>query len=71
MDKPFVGVDRDASLRAWEVSIGVDGSTCDLFQIWFYDDGRTELKRWTYEEFINQTAEAITDAIVEAAPRLK
>ena len=67
MTKPFANVERDTSVKAWEVSVGVDGSAHDLFQIWFYDDGRTELKRWTAEEFINDMAEAIGDAIKEAA----
>src|SRR3990167_7494148 len=65
--KPFADVERDASMKAWEVSIGADGSTHDIFRIWFYDDGRTELKRWTAEEFINDGVEAIVAAIKEAA----
>ena len=39
-------------------------------QIFFYDDGHTELRRWTAEEFINDMAEEIVEAIKEAAPRL-
>ena len=70
LDKPFTNVERDPSIKAWEVSVCIDGSDCDLFQIFFYDDGHTELKRWTAEGFINDTAEAIGEAIKEAAPRL-
>jgi len=70
LDKPFTNVERDPSIKAWEVSVGIDGSDCDLFQIFFYDDGHTELKRWTAEEFINDMVEDIVDAIKEAAPRL-
>ena len=70
MDKPFANAERDTSIKAWEVSIGIDGSDCDVFQIFFYDDGHTELKRWTAQEFINDMAGAVYDAIEEAAPRL-
>ena len=50
MKRPFANVERDASIKAWEVSVGVDDSEYDALQIFFFDDGRTELKRWTAAE---------------------
>lgn len=71
MKKPFTNTERDASIKAWEVSIGIDGSEHDVFQIFFFDDGRTELKRWTAAEMREMLANGLYGAIVEGAERLK
>ena len=71
MAQPFTNIERDTSLRAWEVSIGVDDSEHDAFQIWFFDDGRTEFKRYTATKLRETFTVAFKDAIEEAAPRLK
>ncbi len=71
VEKPCTSTDRDASIQAWEVSIGIDGSEHDVFQIFFFDDGRTELKRWTAAEMREMLVNELCGAIVESATRLK
>ncbi len=69
MAQPFANIERDASRKAWEVSVGMDNSDHDAFQAWFYDDGRTEFKHYTAAELRESLTVAIVDAIEEAAPR--
>lgn len=70
MKKPFAAVERDASIKAWEVAIGFDDTDHDVFIIHFFDDGRTELKRWTAEEFKKMFEDDLFEAIKEGARRL-
>ncbi len=71
MKRPFANVERDASIEAWEVSIGIDDSEHDAFQIFFFDDGRTEVKRYTAAELSETLMNELSEAIVEGAKRLK
>ena len=71
MNKPFANIERDISIKAYEVSIGIDGSEHDVFQIFFFDDGRTELKRWTAAELRKMLTKELGVALVEGAKRLK
>ena len=70
LEKPFANVERDASIEAWEVSIGIDDSEHDAFQIFFFDDGRTEVKRYTAAELSETLVNALSEAIVEGATKL-
>lgn len=70
-NQPFAAIERDQSIKAWEVSIGFDGTNHDVFQIFFFDDGRTELKRWGSEEFQQIFVEEIIHAIDEGAKKFK
>lgn len=71
MEQPFINIERDTSLRAWEVSIGVDDSDYDAFQIWFFDDGRTEVKRYTAAELRDSLTLALRSAIEDGAAKLQ
>lgn len=70
-EQPFANVERDASIQAWEVSIGMDNSDHDVFQIFFFDDGRTELRRWTAAEMREMLADELYVAIEHGAEKLK
>ncbi len=71
MTQPTANIERDASLKAYEVAIESEDERHDLFKILFFDDGRTELHRWTHDELAQELFTAIADAIEEAAPRLR
>ena len=71
MKRPFANVERDASIKAWEVSVGVDDSEYDALQIFFFDDGRTEVKRYTAAELRETLMNELSEAITEGAKRLK
>ena len=66
MEKPFANVERDTSIKAWEVSVGIDESEYDAVQIFFFDDGRTEVKRYTAVELREMLMGDLSGAIVEA-----
>ena len=67
MERPITSVDRDASLGRWEVSIGIDGSQHDSIQVFFYDDGRTEVERFTPGQLMDGLTMAIYDAATRAS----
>ena len=71
MKRPFANVERDTSIKAWEVSIGIDDSEYDAVQIFFFDDGRTEVKRYTAAELSEMLLNDLSEAIVEGAAKLK
>ena len=71
MKQPFANVERDASIKAWEVSVGIDDSEYDAVQIFFFDDGRVEVKRYTAAELSEALVRGISEAIVEGVERLK
>ena len=71
MTIPTANIERDASFKCYEVVVETDDERHDLFKILFFDDGRTELQRWTYGELVEELATAITAAVEEAVPRLR
>ena len=63
--RPTANIERDESLRAYEVCIESEDERHDLFKILYFDDGRTELHRWTYEEWASELSEAIVESLKE------
>lgn len=64
MDKPRVSIERDLSLRRWEINVIGDGDE-HLVQVFFYDDGRAEVTKLTREEVVGTLATDLYDAIRE------
>ena len=70
MDAPFINCERDASLGAFEVSIGRDDEITDAVQVFVYDDGHMEVKHYTATQLRDSLTESLIEAVIEAYPRL-
>ena len=49
MDKPFAEVDRDASIKGWEVATGIDNDIHMGVVVYYLDDGTTVMEFETAE----------------------
>lgn len=65
MGKPRVSIERDLSLRRWEINVIGDGDD-HLAQVFFYDDGRTEVVKFTREEVVGTLATDLYDAVKQS-----
>lgn len=67
-EMPKTAVEYDASMKRWEVSVGVDSAFRDSCQVFFYDNGQVEIKRFSPMDpigarDISDDAEAAMDAV--------
>ena len=63
--RPTANIERDESLRAYEVCIESEDERHDLFKILYFDNGHTELHSWTYEEWASELSEAMVESLKE------
>ena len=67
--RPITTIERDESIKAYEVAIESEDERHDLFKILFFDNGRTEVRRWTTEELEEELSTAIVGVIEEVVRR--